>query len=412
MTEKRLLEINLVVGNDNGNSEHDLIINGSVIQQANVLAKTREMPLQDEINPDFVAKNIHDHLLTTIASPSASPGIYFVGNYALRSDKSVRSIEVGVANNKLNSEIVLINTISQIAGFAVKQAHELGNNLSDIEIIAKVDMTTALPVTQYSKTNANFFADRFLKDKHTVIVHVGVINVHVSVVFEYVKVLPESVPAVFALQHMTHISSGDSELTEDAKNHNMLVEELFAPLGENIDGYYFKKKRILHVSIGEGTTEYPLTNGIDFDTNFIRGSNNGIGHAIEKSLKEFKRKTNLLNYSRQQYSTLLKDQSHKYSGIAHEIISDYLVEESNEILKCVKNEIELANNEIDIIVVYGGGSILMHEYLNAELQNVALKADIVLFYVTEKFSVTLEAKGMYEFSLSNIFKQLKTNYLS
>jgi plasmid segregation protein ParM len=274
-----------------------------------------------------------------------------------------------------------------------------------------------LPVTQYTKSAANEFANKFLKDNHTVIVHVGTLNVNVNIIFEYVKVLPESVPATFELQHMAIIKKADKELTDVEKHHNEDVRELFAELNQDnkigtIDGRYFVQKRILHVSIGEGTTEYPLTKHIEFDPNFIRGSNNGIGHAIDKALDEFKQETNLLNYSRQKYSAVLKDRSHKYSEAALDIVSGYIEEESEEILHHIKTEIQRANNEVDIIVVYGGGSILMKEHLKSKIETVSSKADIKLFYVPEKFAVTLEAKGMYEFTTSKIYKALKSKYLS
>jgi len=369
----------------------------------------------DEINPDYVAQNIQDNLVATVTSPSAAPGIYFIGNYALNSGERVRNIEVGVDNNKLNSEVIIINTLSQLAGFAVQQAFLQEKDLSSIELLVKVYMTTALPVTQYTKATANDFADKFMKDKHIVVIHVGVINVNVTIQFNYVKVLPESVPATFELQHMTLVKKAEGQLTDAEKQHNADVKALFSEfnetLGESLDGHYFKGKRILHVSIGEGTTEYPLTKDIEFDPNFIRGSNNGVGHAIDLALDEFKKEMGLLNYSRQKYSEILKDKSHKYSEAALDIVSGYIEDESEEILHHIKSEIQRANNEVDIIVVYGGGSILMRDNLRPKIETVAVRADIKLFYVPENFAVTLEAKGMYEFTRSKIFKALKNKYL-
>jgi len=412
LEEKKLIELNLEVGNDNGNSEHDLVINGVVIQQPNVLAKIRKLPMMDLINPEHVAQNIHDNLITTVASTSAAPGIYFVGNNALGSGETVRSIEVGVDNNKLDSDLIVINTLSQIAGFAVGQAYAKHESLDQIELLVKVNMTTGLPVTQFTKNNADAFALKFLKDKHTVIVHVGTMNIPVNIVFEYVKVIPESVPATFQLQHMAMILKSENELTEHERQHNNAVERLFESLSKNLDGQYFKQKRILHVSIGEGTTEYPLTSDIEFDPNFIRGSNNGVGHAIDRALQEFLQRTNLRTFSRQDYSAVLRDRSHKYFALASEIISGYIEEESEEILHHVKVEIQRANNAIDVVAVYGGGSILMREFLKPKLAETCEKADMQLFYVPEEFAVTLEAKGMYEFTESPIFAALKSKYLA
>ena len=163
---------------------------------------------------------------------------------------------------------------------------------------------------------------------------------------------------------------------------------------------------ILHVAIGEGTTELPVTTGIEFDPNFINGINNGIGHAIDKSLGEFKRNLGLTNYSRQKFSEVLKDQSHKYHVIAEDIVEGYIEDESEEILHATKNEIQRANNEVDFICVYGGGSIPMRKNLEKLLQTYADRAMINLLYIPEKEAVTLEAKGLYEFATSKVFSLL------
>lgn len=418
MSEKKKVEMFLEVGNDNGNSEHDIVIDGELIQQPNVMTRVRNLPLLDEINVQYVAKNIYDNLITTISSPSVRAGSYFVGKYALGSGGRIRNIEVGIDNSKVNSDVVIVNTLSQIAGHAVRKAFLQGEDLSNIELSVKVDMTTALPVTQYSKSTAELFIDKFMKDKHMVTVHVGNINIIVHIKFEFARVLPESVPATFALQNMKLVLKQDTELTEDEKKHNKKINDLFGDFNETfknpekfIDGNYFVNKRILHVGIGEGTTEYPLTKDIVFDPNFIKGSDNGIGHAIDKALPEFKNEYGLIDYSRQKYSEVLRDKSHKYHEVAMDIVEGYIEEESEEILHNVKTEIQRANNEVDIVMVYGGGSILMKDYLKSKLEFLCDRANIKLFYVPEKFAVTLEGLGMYEFTKGKIFKKLKEKYV-
>lgn len=395
MEESKKLEgnkdftINLQVGNDNGNSEHDIIINGEQICQPNVCSKVRKLPLLDEVKPEYVANNIEDNLIVTIDSPECEPGIYFAGNYALKSGERIRNIEVGADNSKYTSDVVIVNTLAQIAGYGVREAFKADQELkSDIKI--KVDMTTALPISQYKKSTAELFSKRF-EGKHKVTVHVGTIRANVEIEFEFVKVLPEGVTAVHALQNI----SGE------------IFEEFNKKYQMNIDGEYLKGKKILHIAIGEGTTEYPVTNGIEFSPNFIKGSNNGIGHAIDKSLDEFKDEIGILSYSRQKYSEVLRDKNHKYYSIAADIIDQCIDEQAEEILHYAKNEIQRANNEVDIICVYGGGSIPMREQLEKKLDSICEKADIKLLYIPEKYAVTLESKGMYEFTIGKIFKVLK-----
>lgn len=387
---------NFVVANDNGNSEHDMIIDGTLISQPNVYSKVRKLPMLEELNEVHVIENIDKQLVVTVNSEVAELGNYLIGENALNSGNKVWSIEVGVDNNKIDSNIVYVNTLSQIAGFACKKAFEENNNSFEgiEEIEANVDMATALPISQYNKKAANEFAEKFMKSPHDITVHIAARRIKVVVKFTFVKVIPEGVTTVFALKN------AEEELF---KSYNEKLKENEKPLNKE----FFEDAKVLHIAIGEGTTELPITKGIEFDPNFIKGLNNGIGHAIDKSLEEFKTSLGLPSYSRQSYSKILKDQSHKYYPVAEDIASGYIEEQAEEIEHYAKGEVQRANNEINIVAVYGGGSILMRSHLENKLIAFCDRAMIKLLYIDEKFAVTLEAKGLYEFAKSDMFKAIK-----
>lgn len=387
-------EFFIKVGNDNGNSEHDIIIEGNLIRQPNVYAKVRKIPMLDELKEEAIIEKIEENLIVSIVSPSAETGNYMIGECALKSGEKVRSIEVGVDNNKVDNNIVMVNTLSQIAGYACKKYFEEAKTFDELKensLKVNVDMATALPISQYNTKSANEFSERFMKGVHNVIVYIGAYQVRVEISFNFVKTIPEGVTAAWALKHA---------------NDEIFKEYNSKPNVKQINASDFKKAKILHVAIGEGTTELPVTTGIEFDPNFINGINNGIGHAIDKSLGEFKRNLGLTNYSRQKFSEVLKDQSHKYHVIAEDIVEGYIEDESEEILHATKNEIQRANNEVDFICVYGGGSIPMRKNLEKLLQTYADRAMINLLYIPEKEAVTLEAKGLYEFATSKVFSLL------
>ena len=383
-------EIILKVGNDNGNSEHDLIINGVSIAQPNVFAKVRKLPNLDEVNKDYVLENIADNLIVTCEDPS---GIYYIGNYALRSGQKVRNIEVGIDNNKIESDVVLVNTLSQIAGFGVKEYYNRFKNFDDI-IEVKVDMTTALPISYYSHKKALEFANKFLSKSHIVTVHIGDSSARVKIEFEFVKVIPEGVTSIFALKQCD----------------NNIFEEYNLKNEDKLNNSYFNNARVLHVAIGEGTSEFPITQGIEFNPDFIKGTNNGIGHAIDKAIEEFKSLKGLSKFSRQDYSKVLIDNNHKFHDSAMEIVEQYIEEEAEEILHHIKAEIQKANNEVDVVCVYGGGSIFMRTYLESKLKSFCDRAEIKLLYIPSKYAVTLEAEGLYNFTNGKIFEVLKAKY--
>lgn len=384
-------EIILKVGNDNGNSEHDLIINGVSIAQPNVFAKVRKLPNLDEVNKDYVLENISDNLIVTCEDPS---GIYYIGNYALRSGQKVRNIEVGIDNNKIESDVVIVNTLSQIAGFAVKEYHNKFEKFDDI-VEVKVDMTTALPISYYSQKKSLEFANKFLCKSHMVTVHIGDLSVRVKIVFEFVKVIPEGVTSIFALKQCD----------------NKIFEEYNLKNEDKLNNAYFNNARVLHAAIGEGTSEFPITQGIEFNPDFIKGTNNGIGHAIDKALEEFKSLKGLSKFSRQDYSKILIDTNHKFHDDAMEIVEQYIEDEAEEILHHIKAEIQKANNEVDVVCVYGGGSIFMRTYLESKLKSFCDRAEIKLLYIPKKYAITLEAEGLYNFTTGKIFEVLKAKHI-
>lgn len=381
--------LKLKVGSDNGNSEHDIVINGDIIEQANVISRVRKAPNVEELNQEIFIENIEDNLIVDIISDEVKTGTYICGNYALKSGQTVRTINIGYDNDKSKSEIIMVNTLAQIAGYAVKQAFK-DNQLED-KLNVLVDMTTSLPVSQYNKTKANEFAQRFMTSTHFVNVKTPQKNIQVEVKFDFTKVIPEGVTAIFALKN--------------AK------DELFKTYNENnkkkIDNTFFTDKKILHVAIGEGTTELPITNDIAFDPNFIEGINNGIGLAINKSLPEFQVERGQTDMSRQRYSEILRDREHKDNDLALDIIDFYIDEQAAKILDKAKTEIDRSNNEVDLVAVYGGGSILMRDDLENPLQEICNRAKTNLLYVDAEYAVTLEAWGLYNFTCSDIFEQIK-----
>ena len=374
-----------------------------VICQPIVIARTRKSPNLEELDQERFIKNIENNLVINLISNEVPTGTYYIGSYALESGQAVRSIEVGVDNNKAENDIVFINTLAQIAGYAVKKAFE-ENALENDTIKVSVDMAGALPINQYTKEIANKFSSRFTSNTHTLTVETPRKSIKVEINFEFVKILQEGVTTTFALENQD-----DSVF----KVYNNKVDENKKeeyPYDEKIDKGYFKNERkILHIAIGEGTTEYPITIGNKFDPNFITGSNNGVGHAIDKSLEEFTNEFGLNNYSRQKYSDVVKDSSHKFHMSALEILEFHLEDESSEILKNAKREIEKANNEVDMILVYGGGSILMRNSLERKLEDVCKRGKMKLLYLEKEDAVTIECKGLNEFVNSRLFELLKAN---
>ena len=403
-------EIKLKVGADNGNSEQDIIINGTQLQQADVYGKVvGRLKNLEELDQEKFINELENNLVVGIGtSKYVNPGEYYIGNYTLRSGVTVRNTEVGADNNKTNSEVVYLNVIGQVAAYAVKKAYKGDKTITDIEI--NVDMTTALPIAQYNKKEAERFAEKFMDGEHRLTVKTPEKDYFVNIKFNFVKVIPEGVTTTFA------IAGGAEEIF---KTYNHKVKENLSKdtkdslyLDELNTAYFAKtQRRILHISIGESTTEYPITDGLAFDPNFVQGSNNGNGHAIKKALPLFNEEFRC-NYSRQMYSDVVKNPAHKIHHDTVNYLMGALEDEAEEIYRKAVDELEKANNEVDVIMIYGGGSILMRQFLEPRLEEVARRIRSKILYVDKEHAVTLESKGLYNFTNSALFKALKEKRLA
>lgn len=405
------MKLHFYVGNDNGNSEQDIIIDGKLLQLPNVNCMVDKLPWNDGVTmvDEKVIKNLHNQLVVTIHSPAARPGIYYVGLYALESGEILDNMQVGI-DNKSEVELPMVNTLANIAAVGVQKAYQAERQLPE-KIEIEVDMATALPITQHTEEASVRFQKKFMDGKHRVTVHIGNIRVDVEITFIYVKVVPEGCPVIFALQAMRKEKMNELNRMYAPNGQegyfNGIFDEFNALYGMRIDGRYFEDKRILHDDIGDGTSEYPVTEGKVFLKQFIHGSNHGAGHAIEEALPAFNNLIHIPDSPRQYFSDVLKNSAHKYYSKAMQTIRFALQNQAKENVKHVVRQLTRLRNEVDIIAVYGGSSILMRPMLFEKLKALCDEREIKLFYVPAKYAVTLNAIGLDQFVRGNIYKALK-----
>lgn len=386
------MKLNFTIGNDNGNASQKISFGEETFELPNIFVKTTRIPqAMSEISPVFVINNIFDHLFVTIKSPNLEnncPQSYYVGAYTERSGNIVQNMSIGLRGNKLDTQLPIITTLANTAAYAV---HKVYQKEADVEKLCQntikviVDMATALPNAEYSKENAMRFRNKFL-GQHIVTVYLGSLEATVEINIGYVKVMPEGVPAVFYA-------------LAEANN-------------EPFKGLDLKNKRILHVAIGDGTTDYPITDGVQPQPEFINSTHNGIGIAIEKMIDTFAEKAYLSKCTRQDVAKIVRNQNHRNHALAMELLEPHLEEEAQAIKKYIFRQLERINNEVDYIFVYGGGSILLKPYLlEALLSDSIIKSDknkngIDVVYMPEQSATTIEAKGLYIFTEQPFFKDL------
>ncbi|MDN4524661.1 ParM/StbA family protein [Fictibacillus fluitans] len=391
------MQYQFLVGNDNGNSEHDIYIDGRLFQQPNVNCAVDQLPWSEEQAPETLVRNLQENLIVTIDSPAARAGMYYVGKFALESGELIENIQVGV-DYKYEIDLPIVNTLAQIAAVAVQKGFAEEKKLP-ASIDVSVDMATALPITQHSDESAAKFEKRFMNGPHHVTVHVGKQRVAVKVEFEFVKVIPEATPVTFSLQKDADGNWRKGDIFD------AFIEENDLP--KNFNGSFFKNKRILHTDIGDGSTEYPITEGNKFLRQFVHGTNHGAGYAIEEALSEFNRLIHLPDSPRQFFSDVIKNPNHKYHARAMNTLKRPLEGQARQIINNIRKQLTKARNEIDLICVYGGGSILMQPILAPMLKELCEEREIQLLYIPAKYAVTMNANGLDAFVRGKIYGAIK-----
>ncbi|CAG7644478.1 hypothetical protein PAESOLCIP111_04715 [Paenibacillus solanacearum] len=392
------MPLHLFVGNDNGNSEHDIVIDGKLIRQPNVNCMVDKLPWSDEQAPESFIKHLQNQLIVTIDSPAVRPGMYYIGKFALDSGELVDAIQVGI-DQKCDVDLPVVNTLAQIAAAGVQKSYEDDKRIPE-QLEVEIDMATALPVTQHSDESSLKFEQKFMEGLHHVTVHLGKQRVSVRMTFRFAKAIPEATPVAFALQ----------KDAEGRWREGDIFAEFVAAYGlpAQFNGSYFKDKRILHTDIGDGSTEYPITEGNKFLRQFVHGSHHGAGHAIEEALDAFNKLIYLPDSPRQFFSDVIKNPQHKYHAKALRTLARPLEGQARHIAHNIRKQLTKARNEIDVICVYGGGSILMRSILYPMLKELCDEREIRLLYIPSQYAVTMNAEGLDHFVRGKIYETLKT----
>ena len=310
------MNLNLRVANDIGNSQTKIITNGKLNKQPSVVKKINVLPNSSETNVRRNVENLFDELLVHVSSKALRMnGMYMIGKRAnFSSDNQNMNIKLG---NKSKHDIPVLMTLSMNAASCVQLAFLESKELPE-KIEAKIVMSTAIPASEYKPEKAKQLENRFLEGKHLVIVYVGDKQVTVELTYEKVKVLQEGVPALFAMIESNkdilrdyvkeYIFQAQEGLTEDeinSKFERFLEETKISPKE------FLKGKRILHVDIGDGTTEYIYTIGLNPVTDACSGERRGVGHATDEARRMLNEELNgRVDLNRQQYMEALKDSTH------------------------------------------------------------------------------------------------------
>lgn len=385
--------MDLVVGNDIGNSETKMIVDNELIKQPSVTKEILQHPDVSEDDEQKNVANLLDELFVNISSKAIkSNGTYFVGSRANRiAGSDVRNINIAIGR-KARHDIPVIMTLSMLSAKAIQKHYKEHNKVPD-SLNLNVDMLTAIPASEYSKDKAERLKERFFNNNHTVVVYVGEKPVAVNLKFSFVKVTQEGVPALYAF-----LESDQNIL----KNYSETYKDKLKPEG-------LKDKKVFHVDIGDGTTEYIYTVGLNPVVDACSGELRGVGHATEKAKSVLQSSfTQRIPLNRQKFIEIMRDPEHNFYVEAKEAMEKARNAQAIQILEDIEEKyMTNAAGDVDIITVYGGGSIQFKDELHDELKEFADSVKCKLLWVPEQYAVDMNVKGMMVLMEQVFNKQLQ-----
>ncbi|GAJ40283.1 ParM/StbA family protein [Saccharococcus caldoxylosilyticus] len=379
----------LVVANDIGNSETKMIVNDTLIKQPSVVKRLLSKPNVMETNVEKNIANLLDELIVHVTSNAIKrSGLYFIGKRANMTADKVENMNIKLGN-KSKHDIPVLMTLSMLAARSVQLAYQENQELPS-SISVDVSMTTAIPASEYSADQARYLEGRFTSNDHVVIVYVGETPVTITLHFQTVKVTQEGIPALYALL--------ESE-NEILKNYNEHYKKQAVPKD-------FANKRILHVDIGDGTTEYIYTVGMNPVTDVCSGEKRGVGHATEEATQLLKEEVGgFLNLNRQQFMDIFRDPSHHLHDLAVRFMQEARYSQAQRILEDIQEKYSDIAGNVDVIAVYGGGSIQFKEELYEELLDFANTVHCEVLWIPEKYAVDMNVNGLHVINEKILFKQ-------
>lgn len=384
------------ISNDNGNSEHKIIINDEMIRQPNVYAVIYSDTGETDDTLDVAVSNLYKNIDVRIESKAINGGTnrYLIGNSALNSVTGTEIYNMNVQNARKDKEnLPVVNTLGIIAANAVKKRFKSEGTLHNGETIeVEVTMTTALPASIHTSKTEAFFAERFTENLHEVKLYLKDLVINVQVKFLHVRVLKEGVPALFNI-----IEDGKGNYRNDDM-FNRMKEEYGYP---DLNGVYFSEKRLLHLDIGDGTSELVFTEGYSADPRKSKGLKFGLGQAIEKASVNMSEELDIV-ISRQLLSNYLKQPKHRFRSLALKHMNEPKIEVADKLFAETESRLKTLNYEVDILVVYGGASILLEDVLYDRFKAYCDKFGIKLLWVPHNYAVEMTVKGM---AIYNAIKQ-------
>lgn len=400
MSKNNVVKMN--VANDLGYGSVKAKVNDTKIHFPSVLALQREQDIAKPVEFDsekeklsYLSDMINHMDITVSSSAVKTQGRFLLGTAAVKSSLPMRAFDVNDFTGKSDNDLSIILTLGMIAAQRVALAVENGEDLSE-QLNAEVNMTTALPVSEGKKNGiVDSYINKYVNSKHTVVFHNLKDPITVSLTFNKVYVALEGEVAQLYIQN-SDIKLKGLIKKDFAKNYPELATEI-----EVTD--LVKIKNLLGIDIGEGTTDLVVIK--DGKANAVSSTSlpAGYGNALQDAIDvlqtqnmNFEARSQLQDYLSQDVSPLAKRMQNKVRQTVFEQLAPF----ADKIVEAASKTMRKAGANVEVLYVYGGGSIPMLEQtelrqkLAQKMKDFSGGIDVPVIWIDKSYAQILNEKGL------------------
>ena len=400
MSKNNVVKMN--VANDLGYGSVKAKVNDTKIHFPSVLALQREQDIAKPVEFDsekeklsYLSDMINHMDITVSSSAVKTQGRFLLGTAAVKSSLPMRAFDVNDFTGKSDNDLSIILTLGMIAAQRVALAVENGEDLSE-QLNVEVNMTTALPVSEGKKNGiVDSYINKYVNSKHTVVFHNLKDPITVSLTFNKVYVALEGEVAQLYIQN-SDIKLKGLIKKDFAKNYPELATEI-----EVTD--LVKIKNLLGIDIGEGTTDLVVIK--DGKANAVSSTSlpAGYGNALQDAIDvlqtqnmNFEARSQLQDYLSQDVSPLAKRMQNKVRQTVFEQLAPF----ADKIVEAASKTMRKAGANVEVLYVYGGGSIPMLEQtelrqkLAQKMKDFSGGIDVPVIWIDKSYAQILNEKGL------------------
>lgn len=403
-------KILLSYASDTGYGETKAVIGDTYIKHHSVVSEVTRRgndPLNSENTADVKSgvNNLLDNLDLEIDGVR-----YYVGNHSWNSSLDSRGFDLSTPNGKKSSDdLSILLNLGFIAGKAVQESYKQEDDIFK-PINTEVVMATALPIKEIQSGPENLrdvYKNKYLNSKHQVIVKTFDKDITVNIDFKIVKVYKEGEIAL-----LMGLPFAPDDLKESIKKQIKAqapeVEE------DDIEELIEKPNHVLGIDVGFGTIDLSLTNGNKADPYLSDSIHEGYGNILQNAMSDLMKQDftfkDLTSFEHELKSRAITSKKKEKLSKMHKAVTSSTEEPIERIRQSV-SDLFRNNNQIEIIYIYGGGSIPLRDNSNLQkiLENVIDQFDLDTFvvWVPTKYAQNLNvmALGNAATALTNAYSK-------